>query len=81
MKNENIKVNKNMLIEPDSEIIYASSIVVGGDEAEIRLILFNKRLISNEDGMEIINESDTQIIINKSTARKLKELLTEQLHE
>lgn len=81
MKNENIKVNKNMIIDSDSEIIYASSIGVGGDEEEIRLILFNKRLISNEEGMEIINESDTQIIINKSTARKLKELLTQQLNE
>lgn len=81
MKNENIKVNKNMIIEPDSELIYASSIGVGGDEEEIRLILFNKRLISDEEGMEIINESDTQIIINRSTARKLKELLTQQLNE
>ncbi|MBO6123274.1 MAG: hypothetical protein J6P09_05500 [Methanobrevibacter sp.] len=70
-----------MIIDHDSEIIYASSIGVGGDEEEIRLILFNKRLISNEEGMEIINESDTQIIINKSTARKLKELLTQQLNE
>lgn len=47
MKNENIPVNKNMIIDPDSEIIYASSVGVGADDDEIRLILFNKRLTSD----------------------------------
>ena len=81
MKNENIKINKTMIIDPDSDILYASSIGVGGDDEEVRLILFNKRLISDENGMEIINESDTQIILNKSGAKKLKELLTQYLDE
>ena len=31
--------------------------------------------------MEIINESDTQIVLNKSSAIKLKELLNEQLSD
>ena len=37
-----------MEIDPDSEIIYSSSVAVGGDEEEVRLILFNKRLASTE---------------------------------
>ena len=79
MKNENIPINKNMIIDPDSEIIYASSVGVGADNDEIRLILFNKRLTSNGENIEVINESDTQIILNKTTALKLKELLEQQL--
>lgn len=79
MKNENISVNKNMIIDPDSEIIYASSVGVGADDDEIRLILFNKRLTSDGGNIEVINESDTQIILNKTTALKLKELLEQHL--
>ena len=81
MKNKNIQINKNMMIDPDSEIVYASSIGVGGDDEEIRLILFNKRLISNDEGMEIINESDTQVILNRSSAMKLRDLLIKHLTE
>ena len=79
MKNENIPVNKNMIIDPDSEIIYASSVGVGADDDEIRLILFNKRLTSDGRNIEVINESDTQIILNKTTALELKELLEQHL--
>ena len=79
MKNENISVNKNMIIDPDSEIIYASSVGVGADDDEIRLILFNKRLTSDGENIEVINESDTQIILNKTAALKLKELLEQHL--
>jgi len=79
MKNENIPVNKNMIIDSDSEIIYASSVGVGADDDEIRLILFNKRLTSDGGNIEVINESDTQIILNKTTALKLKELLEQHL--
>lgn len=79
MKNENIPVNKNMIIDPDSEIIYASSVGVGADDDEIRLILFNKRLTSDGGNIEVINESDTQIVLNKTTALKLKELLEQHL--
>lgn len=79
MKNGNIPVNKNMIINSDSEIIYASSVGVGADDDEVRLILFNKRLTSDGENIEIINESDTQIILNKTTALKLKELLEQHL--
>lgn len=77
--NENIQVNKNMIIDPDSELIYASSVGVGADDEEVRLILFNKRLTSDGDNIEILNESDTQIILNRSAAFKLKELLDQHL--
>ncbi|MBQ9160090.1 MAG: hypothetical protein IJ122_02045 [Methanobrevibacter sp.] len=79
MKNENIQVNKNMIIDSDSELMYASSVGVGADDEEIRLILFNKRLTSDGANIEIINESNKQIILNKSAAFKLKELLDEHL--
>ena len=81
MKTENITINENMIIKSDSKIIYSSSVGVGADENEIRLILFNKRLITKDNKMEIINESDTQIVLNKSSAIKLKELLNEQLSD
>lgn len=79
MRNENIPINKKMIIDTDSEIIYASSVGVGADDDEVRLILFKKRLTSDGENIELINESKTQIILNKSTAIKLKELLDEHL--
>ena len=79
MKNENIQINKDMIIDSDSELIYASSVGVGADDEEVRLILFNKRLTSEGENIEIINESHTQIILNKSAAFKLKELLDQHL--
>lgn len=78
---ENVIIKKNMEIDPDSEIIYSSSVAVGGDEEEVRLILFNKKLASTEEGIEMITESDTQIVMNRSTAAKLKDLLSEYLKE
>ena len=78
---ENVIIKKNMEIDPDSEIIYSSSVAVGCDEEEVRLILFNKRLASTEEGIEMITESDTQIVMNRSTAAKLKDLLSEYLKE
>jgi hypothetical protein len=78
---ENVIIKKNMEIDPDSEIIYSSSVAVGGDEEEVRLILFNKRLASTEEGIEMITESDTQIVMNRSTAAKLKDFLSEYLKE
>lgn len=80
MKN-NIAINKNMMIDSDSEIIYASSVGVGADNDEVRLILFNKRLTSDGENIEVINESNTQIILNKATAHRLKELLDDYLKE
>ncbi len=78
MKN-NIAINKNMMINSDSEIIYASSVGVGADSDEVRLILFNKRLTSDGENIKLINESNTQIILNKAAALRLKELLDDYL--
>ena len=78
MKN-NIVFNKNMMINYDSEIIYASSVGVGADSDEVRLILFNKRLTSDGENIKLINESNTQIILNKAAALRLKELLDDYL--
>ena len=80
MKN-NIAINKNMMINSDSEIIYASSVGVGADSDEVRLILFNKRLISDGENIKLINESNTQIILNKAAALRLKELLDDYLSD
>lgn len=80
MKN-NIAINKNMMINSDSEIIYASSVGVGADNDEVRLILFNKRLTSDGENIEVINESNTQIILNKAAALRLKELLDDYLSD
>ena len=66
MKNDNLAINKNMVIDPDSKLIYASSVGVGADNEEVRLILFNKRLTSDGENIELINESNTQIILNKA---------------
>ena len=77
----NIAINKNMMINSDSEIIYASSVGVGADNDEVRLILFNKRLTSDGENIEVINESNTQIILNKSTALRLSELLDDYLRD
>ena len=81
MKYENVQVNEKMLIDSDSELIYSSSVGVGSDDEEVRLILFNKRLVSDGENMEIVNDSDMQIILNKSTALKLRDLLNEHLNE
>lgn len=80
MKN-NIAINKNMMINSDSEIIYASSVGVGADSDEVRLILFNKRLTSDGENIKLINESNTQIILNKAAALRLKELLDDYLSD
>ena len=80
MKN-NIAINKNMMINSDSEIIYASSVGVGADSDEVRLILFNKRLTSDGENIKLINESNTQIILNKAAALRLKELLDDYLRD
>lgn len=57
----------------------SSSVGVGADNEEIRLIFFNKRLISNGDNVEIVNESDTQIVLSRSAAIKLNKLLKKYL--
>ncbi len=79
MKNEqefNVPTKENITINPNSKVVTTSHIGVGGDDNEIMIILVNKKLNNDENGnLEIIHESDMQIILNKNTATELKNLL------
>ena len=79
MKNEqefNVPTKENITINPKSKVVTTSHIGVGGDDNEIMIILVNKKLNNDENGnLEIIHESDMQIILNKNTATELKNLL------
>ena len=75
MKNENISVKKGISINPNSQLAYASSVGLGEDENEIRLIFINKRLVEEDDELRLINESNLQVVLNKKTGKELKDLL------
>ena len=77
----NIPISKDLIINPESTIKYASSVGVGEDGNEIRLIIINKRLINKNDELEMINESDLQVILNRNTAIELKNILNQYLNE
>lgn len=66
---ETVKINSG------SKVVYASSFGVGGLNEEIRIIVCEKKLVSEENSFKLINESDLQIIMNKKTAMDLKNLL------
>ncbi|WP_407381733.1 hypothetical protein [Methanobrevibacter sp.] len=67
---------EGITINPNSEVINISHIGVGGDDNEIMMILVNKKLKNDDTGnLEIVYESDKQIILNKKVAAELKELL------
>ena len=76
MKNiANIPFDDNVRINDDSKVFHASSLGVGGVNDEIRIILCNKKLINDEKGFKMINESDVQVVLDKKTAIDLKNLL------
>ena len=79
MKNEqefNVPTKENITINPNSKVVTTSHIGVGGDDNEIMITLVNKKLNNDENrNLEIIHESDMQIILNKNTATELKNLL------
>ena len=66
---EEVKISKN------SKVVHASSLGVGGADDEIRIIICDKKLISDELGFKLVNESNLQIVMNKKTANDLKHLL------
>ena len=74
-----IPIKKGVKINPNSELHYASSVGVGEDNDEIRLIFVNKKLVNNNEEIELINESNLQVILSKNAAIGLKELLTNYL--
>lgn len=67
--NEVVKINKN------SKVVHASSFGVGGDDDEIRIIICEKKLITDEGEFKLLNESDFQIVMDKKVANYLKNLL------
>lgn len=79
MNEENVDIKPKINIKEDSKIVYASSFGVGGNNEEIRLIVVNNKLVNNGDDMELINESDLQIVMNYNTAIKLNKLLTKYI--
>lgn len=80
MKNINdIPFDETVVINKDSKVVYASSFGVGGDGDEIRVIVFDKKLISHENNFKLINSSDLQIVMDKKTAIDLKNLLEQYI--
>lgn len=79
MIEENIGIKSKINIKEDSKIVYASSFGVGGNNEEIRLMVVNNKLVNNGDDIELINESDLQIVMNYSTAIKLNKLLNKYI--
>lgn len=74
MKN---KIDLN--ISKDSEVVYASDCGVGANSEEIRLIIVNNKLISDDNSFKLVSESDLQIVMNHNTALKLRNLLNEYI--
>ena len=76
MKNiSDIPYDENVIIRKESKVVYASSFGVGGTDDEIKVIVCDKKLISEGDEFKLINESDLQIVMDKKTASDLKNLL------
>ncbi|MBQ2666329.1 hypothetical protein [Methanobrevibacter sp.] len=76
MKNvSDIPYDETVKINEDSKVVHASSFGVGGTNDEIRIIVCDKKLITDENGFKLINESDLQIVMDKKTANDLKNLL------
>lgn len=76
MKNiSNIPYDEVVKIHKESKVAHASSVGVGGDNDNIRIIICDKKLVSDEEGFKLINESDLQIVMDKKTAIDLKNLL------
>lgn len=72
----NVPTKEGIRISSNSKVVNISHVGVGGSDDEIMIIPVNKKLKNNEQGdLEIIYESDMQIILNKKTATELKKLL------
>ena len=79
MINKNVDIKSKINIDDDSEVVYASSFAVGGNNEELRLIVINNKLVNNGDEVDLINESDLQIVMNYNTAIKLNKLLNKYI--
>lgn len=74
-----IPYDEKVQINKESKVVYASSFGVGGADDEIRIIVCDKKLISEGDNFKLINESDLQIVMDKKTANDLKNLLEQYI--
>ena len=79
MIEENVDIKSKINIKEDSKIVYASSFGVGGNNEELRLIVVNNKLVNGGDDIELVNESDLQIVMNYNTAIKLNKLLNKYI--
>lgn len=81
MIDKNVNVKSKINIDDNSKVVYASSFGVGGNNEELRLIVINDKLVNNGDDVELINESDLQIVMNYNTAIKLNQLLNKYISQ
>lgn len=79
MIDNNVDIKSKINIDDDSKVVYASSFGVGGNNEELRLIVVNNKLVNDGDDIELINESDLQIVMNYNTAIKLNKLLNKYI--
>lgn len=79
MTDKNVDVKSKINIDENSKVVYASSFGVGGNNEELRLIVINNKLVNDGDDVELINESDLQIVMNYNTAIKLNKLLSKYI--
>lgn len=75
MIDKNVDIKSKINIDDNSKVVYASSFGVGGNNEELRLIVINNKLVNDGEDIELINESDLQIVMNYNTAIKLNKLL------
>ena len=75
----NIPQEDSVKINDESKFVYASSFGVGGADEEVRLIVCDKKLISDGDKFKLIKVSDLQIVMDKQTAYDLKNLLEQHI--
>lgn len=78
---KNVTVKSKINIDDNSKVVYASSFGVGGNNEELRLIVINDKLVNNGEDVELINESDLQIVMNYNTAIKLNQLLNKYISQ
>ncbi|MBQ9160159.1 MAG: hypothetical protein IJ122_02395 [Methanobrevibacter sp.] len=81
MIDKNVDIKSKINIDDNSKVVYASSFGVGGNNEELRLIVVNNKLVNDGDDIELINESDLQIVMNYNTAIKLNKLLNKYISQ
>lgn len=81
MIDKDVGIKSKINIDNNSKVVYASSFGVGGNNEELRLIVVNNKLVNDGENIELINESDLQIVMNYSTAIKLNQLLNKYINK